>query len=185
MSKRRQSARGYTLVELMMAIAVFAIGVMGIAAMQKITLSSNLHAKKLATATHIAQSWQERLAADGSLWLAGAPNASNTQWLNGPNGNWVRAPQDAGNTFGPSFGPLGEYISNANQAYFCVNLRLSSMNSGGTTLPGNGLVRSEVLVFWPREGREPAVPYCAGTNVAINADNFHYIHNVSAVRQNP
>jgi prepilin-type N-terminal cleavage/methylation domain-containing protein len=175
-------SRGYTLVELMMAITVFAIGVMGIAAMQKITLGSNLHAKKLATATHIAQSWQERLAADGSLWLAEAPNASRTQWLDNPTGNWMRAPSDA--EFGPSFGPLGEYVSNPGEAYFCVNIRLSSMSSAGTALPGNGLVRSEVLVFWPREGREPATPYCEGTNVDIDADAFHYIHNVSAVRQN-
>jgi len=169
------------MVELMMAITVFAIGVMGIAAMQKITLGSNLHAKKLATATHIAQSWQERLAADGSLWLA-AQNAS--QWLDNPTGDWVRAPKDVDDTFGPSFGPLGEYVSEVDQAYFCVNIRLSEMRSRADALPGNGLVRSEVLVFWPREGREPAT-YCGDTQVNIDADAFHYVHNVSAVRQKP
>ena len=61
-------ARGYTIVELMMAITVLAIGVSGIIAMQKITVASNLHAKKLAIATQIARAWQDRLAVDASLW---------------------------------------------------------------------------------------------------------------------
>ncbi len=182
----RQTRAGYTIVELLMAITVFAIGVTGIAAMQKVTLASNLHAKRLALATHIAQSWQERLVADGSLWLATASDRTNTQLLTAGN-TWARAPEIDG--FGPTFGPLGEYTSDSSKAFFCVYVRLTDMLSNGTPIDGNGLLRTEVLVFWPREGRDPSsdAPFCdsdAGLTLDQNSDdNFHFVHKVSAVRQ--
>lgn len=194
--RSRRSARGYTVVELLMATAVFAIGVTGIAAMQKITLASNLHAKRLALATHIAQSWIDRLAADASLWTpltSGTP--TNTVWVqlagNSTSG-WIRAPENADATFGPTFGPLGDYVptSDLSQSYFCAQIRLTNMSSSGDqTLVGNGLVRTEVRVFWPRDGRDPNpdAHYCDGTEgAAIDANSdldFHFVHKVSAVRQ--
>ena len=58
----RLRARGYTMVELMMALGILAIGVSGIIAMHKVTVAANQHAKNLAVASHIAQAWQEQLA---------------------------------------------------------------------------------------------------------------------------
>ena len=61
---RRARARGYTAVELMLSIGLFAIGVTGIIAMQKLTVVSNQHAKNLAIATNIAEAWLDQLATE-------------------------------------------------------------------------------------------------------------------------
>jgi len=170
-----------------MAITVFAIGVTGIAAMQKITLASNMHAKKLATATHIAQSWQERLTADSALWRSGTVTLTATQWLANNDGEWTRAPVNAAGTFGGRFGPLGEYTPALAHAYFCVDIRLTNMRSTPNVIEGNGLMRSEVRVFWPREGREPSANYCSPNNGATigegSDDDYHFVYDVAAVRQ--
>ena len=60
---------GYTLVELMMAIALFTVAVLGIISMQKITVVSNAHAKNLAIAQRIAQTWATQLQMDSSSWV--------------------------------------------------------------------------------------------------------------------
>ena len=185
---RSKRPRGYTIVELLMAMTIFAIGVTGIAAMQKITLASNLHAKKLAIATHIAQSWQERLAADAALWTSTAA-VTNTQWLAQVGAGWVRAPTNDADTFGATFSPLGDFTPTLSQAYFCVDIRLTNMTStGANVIQGNGLMRSEVRVFWPRDGREPSgTAYCApngGASIGDGSDeDYHFVYDVAAVRQ--
>jgi hypothetical protein len=179
-------------VELMMAIALFAVGVTGIAAMQTVTVASNQHAKSLALANHIAQTWIEQLAADGSLWEAADINATGTRFLSiseGPNaGLWVRPVSTA--DFGATFGPLGEFTPTVSESFFCVHVRLTKLAQETTPVQGNGVIRTEVRVFWPRDGRVSGLPthYCDAavlpTDVPVSATaNFHFVHKVSAVRQ--
>ena len=54
---KRRSQAGYTMVELMMALALLTVGVLGIVSLQRVTVVSNGHAKRLATAQRIAQTW--------------------------------------------------------------------------------------------------------------------------------
>ena len=56
----RSRTRGYTVVELMMALAVFATGVTGIVAMQRATVSSNRLAKNMTIATGVAQAYEHK-----------------------------------------------------------------------------------------------------------------------------
>jgi prepilin-type N-terminal cleavage/methylation domain-containing protein len=197
--------RGYTVVELMMAITVFGIGVAGIISMEKVTSVSNQHAKNLAIATHIAESWLDMLRADAAAWNHPSPGntiadlGTDTFWLNQTvtNANatsWFLPGWNAALGFGPAFDALGNPINTpvsglANVA-FCSNLRLSWLYPPNPTT-GNGLIRAEVRVFWLRDGQ--ASPQ-AGTNICdptmptnlINGatSTFHFVQKITGIREN-
>jgi Tfp pilus assembly protein PilV len=67
-ARRAHQEGGYTVIELVMAMGVFAIGITGISAMQAATSASNRHAKNLAIANAIAKTWHEELAVDATQW---------------------------------------------------------------------------------------------------------------------
>ncbi len=189
-----RAKRGYTVVELLMALAVFGIGVVGVIAMQKVTSTSNRHAKNLATATHIAQSWLERLAVDASRWDQSRALV-NTVWLTNAqpmaNAVWFLPAANATEGFGPGFGALGQPLPNAasaNEIVFCTHLRLTFLINPNTQ-PGNGLIRAEVRVFWPRDGEPFAngAAYCAAaanaTTIGQTPEAFHFVYKSTAIRQ--
>lgn len=173
--RARAATAGYTVVELMMATSIFAVGVTGVVAMQISTASSNMHAKNVAVATALARSWQERLAMEATLWGQGsswatAANAyglNNTTWiqpaLGGNAGTWIIPGVDTTIGFGPGADAQGRFINTvatAGAAYFCTHIRLTPI----ITLDGSGLVRAEVRVFWP------SGPIDFDGNYCVNAD---------------
>jgi prepilin-type N-terminal cleavage/methylation domain-containing protein len=193
-SKMREA--GFTLVELMMSLAVLAIGLAGIIAMQKVTVSTNLHAKSLATATRIAQAWQDQLMTESSLWNR-ENNLLYTPWLglaSSTDPQWTRPAWSgtiaAGNAyvqpFGAGFDALGNPVFDENiaQAQFCVHFRLQPvypLNSG------LGVVRITVRVLWPRVTGSFALPHFCDPDSDVDAigaqiQNFHVIYQTSAVR---
>lgn len=198
----RRAQRGYTIIELMMSLVVLAIGVSGVISMEKITATANRNAKNLALATHVAQSWQEQLAADASLWNHPSSRNSNsdldeTAWLtliNGVNGTtgWVQPAYNAQRAFGAAFDPLGNPLSDADagKAAFCAHIRLTWLFADDTPRVGNGLLRTEVRVFWPREGAGGTVDgnaLCSGAvpdDVGQAVDQYHFVYLASAVKQN-
>lgn len=191
---RRRARRGYTVVELLMALAIFGVGITGVVALQKVTGASNQHARNLAIATHVAQSWLERLAADATSWtdLPSEVLQTNTLWLKEvttSDGIWFVPATENG--FGARFGALGQPLDEDNvvQTVFCAHLRLTLLNSPigiGNATMNNGLVRAEVRVFWPRHADVPIEDYCAVAEVAnVGADvqNFHFVYQATAIRQ--
>jgi Tfp pilus assembly protein PilV len=189
--KRRSRARGYTVVELMMALGVFTMGAVGVFAMQRITLNSNQHAKNLTLASGIAQGWLGQLSADASLWRASG-NEAGTDWLKSvatANDVW-QLPSDnaalrSSRRFGRAFNVRGEAVDPSVSPVFCVHVRLTRLY---TAPAGNGLTRTDVRVFWPREGVAPIAGDCtdAGTidEVASSLDRYHFVYRTGAVRQN-
>ncbi len=208
-AQRRPAARGYTIVELMMAITVFALGVSGIMAMQKVVATSNQHAKNLAVANHIAQAWQEALASDATLWntpsdVSLVSDLGETTWLQqvqSSPGVWLRPVHSGAGAlaFGPAFDALGNPVDPAAfpaRAQFCTHVKLSWLYPeacpAGTCPPGNGLVRAEVRVFWLRDGGGGGVnnqPLCdAGTPAALigaATNRYHFVYHTSAIEQVP
>lgn len=199
MSARHQRQRGYTAVELMMAIGIFGIGVSGIIAMQKVTAVSNMHAKNLGIATQIAQSWLDMLATDAVTWnhpsaSSSVPDVGQTAWLklvktNANTANdWVLPTYNSTLRFGPAFDALGNPIDRANVATnvaFCAHLRLSWLYE--PTPSGNGLIRAEVRVFWQRDGRNFTQDMCSVAQVAaVGAapQTFHFVQKITAIREN-
>jgi prepilin-type N-terminal cleavage/methylation domain-containing protein len=202
MSCRKLAQRGYTAVELMMAISVFGIGVAGIISMEKVTSVANQHAKNLAIATHIAQSWLDTLSTDAVMWnhpRAGDATVNTdlgqTTWLQfvttkaDTSANWFFPPYAAGPiAFGPAFDALGnpvDPVANPGAIAFCSHLRLSWLYVPDSN--GNGLIRAEVRVFWLRDGQAFAANMCsAGTVANINdaTSTFHFVQKITAIREN-
>jgi prepilin-type N-terminal cleavage/methylation domain-containing protein len=188
---KRASRQGYTLVELMMAIAVFAIGVSGIIAMQKVAAAANQHSKALSVATNIAQAWLDLLKADSSLY--GQTTVLNTTQLqllgqiSTNNSTWFRPAWNATKVIGAAFDALGNPIEDASAAtaQFCVHLRLTNLYPN----TGMNVIRTEARVFWPRADATLPAAFCtaagmdAAAILAATAD-FHFLYQVSAVRQN-
>jgi prepilin-type N-terminal cleavage/methylation domain-containing protein len=190
--------RGYTIVELLMALTVLAIGISGVIAMQKITVTSNQHAKNLATATHIAQAWQERLAADAVQWNHPSPrlnvdDINDTLWLRqvvGSQGVWFRPAYAKSLDFGAGFDALGNVVAEADmeQAAYCTHLRLTPLYPATA---GNGLIRAEIRVFWARDGMGGTVnglAVCDPSTPALSVENtsnrYHFVYQTTAIKQN-
>jgi prepilin-type N-terminal cleavage/methylation domain-containing protein len=189
------SRHGYTIVELMMAIAVMAIGVTGIIAMQKVTLTANQHAKHLSVATQIASAWLDMLAADALQWntpgrAGGTSDLAQTNWLNNVNGAWFRPAHVPAMDFGPGFDGLGNPVADAamDNAVYCTHLRLNWLVPEVSTVTGNGLIRAEVRVFWLRDGGPGGTDVCSQNGVPDTIgsalETYHFVHLAGAIRQN-
>ena len=190
----KHRARGYTAVELMLALGLFAVGVSGIIAMQKLTIVSNQHAKNLAIATHIAQAWLDQLAADATLWTNLSTSFNSTVINATTDGAWQLPIWDDTRQFGPGFDALGAPTAAAADARFCTHVRLTTLHApaggvvnGRQLLANNGLARVEVRVFWLRDGAVPIANACSQQNtvsaVGDATDTYHRVVKVSAVRQ--
>jgi type IV pilus assembly protein PilV len=204
MIARRARSSGFTIVELMMSLAVLAVGVSGIIAMQKVTATTNLHAKSIATATRVAQAWQAQLMVDGSLWriphaesgvqTTAAVSLSKTLWLKNQNSNpaWFRPVYDPNLAFGAAFDALGNPVTDANlgQAHFCVHLQIVPLTrlENAAEAP-NAALRVTTRVVWPRAQGAPVANHCApdiDPNVVGNdTTNFHSIYQTIAIRIHP
>ena len=189
--RARASAAGYTLVELMMALALFTVAVLAIVSMQKLTVVANAHAKNTSVAHRIAQSWAGQLELDATRWRT---DLSGTNWL-GPliGGGWSRPTYEAGRTFGAAFDALGNPLTDSNadqaRARYCANVRLAWLYSPVLPVLGNGMMRAEIRVYWLRDGEANlnVNGICAtGTNLATvgqASERYHFIYHTAGVRQ--
>jgi Prokaryotic N-terminal methylation motif len=190
---RRQSA-GYTAIEVLMAMSVLAVGVIGIFSMEKVTISSNVHAKNLAIATHIAQGWLGTLETEAMRWDTSAGVlGTRTTWLgSGPTEpDWFRPVFSGGAGYGPEFDELGNPVGQNGR--FCVDLRLSPLNGATAEAEGVGMRRVEVRVYWLRDTAVPLASVtapqfpCQLLPIKVNLENesrlFHFVYLSGAVRQ--
>ena len=191
--RSRAGQRGYTLVELMMALALLTVGILGVIAMQKVTVSANTQSKNVAIAERLAQAWAGQLEMDATTWrgtLGGFLNAD---------GVWERPPAARG--FGAAFDAFGNALSDTPtelaKARFCSHVRLTPLypvGGGGS----NGMLRAEIRVFWLRDGESmpnallptPADGLCAAGQTAVQAaaiglstDHYHFVYQTVGVRQ--
>lgn len=201
---RRIRARGYTVVEVLSAMTLFAIGAAGVISMQRVTIQGGDDARRLDVATNIAHEWTSRLQRDSAFWTRPNPNdqtGSNldeTEWLNkattdGVQTGWLTPDQTAG-VMGHSgdFDLFGrDRPKSSGDHIFCAQYRLQMLappfDKNGKFLPQGGLIRAEVRVFWARLDNAP-VNNCEGASPApaANGDDayYHYVYASTAVRTN-
>jgi len=209
--RRRGGGLGYTIVEVMMALAVLSIGATGVIAMQKTTLIGNVHARNLATASAIASTWIERLRVDGLRWTVtatGQNTIAQTRWLNNvgndypnvvnPEGTWLRPAEYPGDDIWAAADVRGNDIDEATvplEAAYCTHIRLSQLT--------DNMIRAEVRVFWLRYSDAPYDPaggsgwsgtiggqplcsanpgYIAAVGAAV--ERYHFVYLATAVLRN-
>ncbi len=173
----KRASSGYTLMEVMVSLAVLAVGAAGVIGLQKVTGVANSYTRNLATASRIAAKWVERLELDGRQW-SDTTGFGSTYWLKSATaapGQWT-TPVERPSFASPDADVLGADIFPGDTAdpAFCTQVRL-------TTLSGfSGAIRAEVRVFWEKAG-DPI--NCNVTGDAVNAAPSRYgsVHNVIAI----
>ncbi|MDP3286269.1 MAG: prepilin-type N-terminal cleavage/methylation domain-containing protein [Desulfobacterales bacterium] len=60
-SKRKSDDRGFSLIEVMIALAIFSIGILGVASMQILSINYNSHARQTTEGTSLGVERMERL----------------------------------------------------------------------------------------------------------------------------
>ncbi len=188
--RSRRSSRGFTLIELMVVVALSLVGFIALFQLQAGVMRASTNSLNMVQATFLGQHLLETIRMEAMEWtndgLQGPTQAKFQYFKNvgdaplavGQPTAWMRAYAGTGafqrvNQLGRSL-PAGvatqfdagadvEFPDNRNQV-FCVQYRLA-------WLIVNSLVRVEVRVFWPREGANAqAYDACPIGNGGIETD---------------
>ncbi|MBI2898057.1 MAG: prepilin-type N-terminal cleavage/methylation domain-containing protein [Deltaproteobacteria bacterium] len=185
---KRQS--GYTLIEVMMALTVLAIGAAGIFALQSVAIRGNSDAQDITAATNVARWWIELIKTDAVQWNFPGPTPANdqndTQYLAGqnpPTGNWVTLAQPA-----PAVGILpmtrdGRFAANGD---FCAHARFQTPTPAAVGVPQAPGIEVTVRVWWFKGGFHNAAVYpnCGAGQEALMTPNlirFHWVYLTTLV----
>lgn len=200
------TSRGYTAVEVLMAMTVMAIGGAAVITMQKTSVTANLDARRADVANTIARTWVERLQRDSMAWTLPGPDGTGTNNIGNAAivgtvttnaGNWFLPTQEMNITspesMSPAFDILGRDVPLVN-ADFCVNVRLWLLTPD--------LVRADVRVIWPIGILNSAPGFCNANVAVLNDPNvqppgvlvdpnvdpsapvFHAIYLTTSIREN-
>jgi type II secretory pathway pseudopilin PulG len=207
---RRPSSRGYTAIEVMLAMTVLIISSAGVMSMQKAAIQGNLDARKLDVANAISRTWLDRLSTDASAWNS-AVNLNNTVLLNTlvsgsmagtatTTAAFQMIPTGLPTGWSGAFDLLGRDVSPTDPSVvFCTFVAIDTMatsqdaGAGASGLPT--FLRATVLVFWPTQlaqGGTPGpggVPFCSTLiNVStVNSANltYHTLFATESLRRAP
>ena len=189
---RRPTApcRGYTMVEVMLAMGALSLGATGVLAVQKATLLGNDNARRLNTATAIAAQWVERLRAESLAWNApaGQPDdlTSDTQWLRYATTSgttWFNPIEVQNGSSTPAGSPDADILgfdlfgTDTSPKAYCTKMRLTRLAAYPT------VIRVELRVYWDR-ARQPLT--CTALPDPETGDNAKYgfVSITTAVTQN-
>lgn len=207
---RRCGRAGYTLVEVMVALSMLAIGITGILSLENAALLSNRRAQEMTIATNIARRWQERLRRDAMQWNSPSQRrplsdlATDTRYLcelvgcvgggsagGGANRWFVPRAFGSGATLeSAAFDAFGNDVPVGNaRTRYCAHVRLNWL------LPQSairqGIIRAEVRVWWYREGgrRQSSYDNCGSAaalaTMGSNTTDLSWVYMTSALAGNP
>jgi hypothetical protein len=182
---RKNAARrtaGYNLLEVMLAMALCGIGIVGITFMETTSVRANQDAYESSVATNFARTWLERVKRDALLWnvvgdppiglmFAGRGGDATSSYFN-PNGAWsaprpllrVGSAESSGaNYHGVEVGspsdpmmPAVAVVTNAD-IYYCLHLRFNRVQQDSV---GNAVALGvDARVYWARKGSLESTQY--------------------------
>lgn len=192
-SRRPHRRGGYTLIEVMMAIAIITASSVAIVALQEIVVRGNVDARQISTATTIVRNTLELLRLDALYWttsttsasvpwsttapgfLRDAPTAATaapTAWA--PFGQTVMAPEHA-------YDYQGRITTTAADMFYCVETRYAWI------YPGQAL-RADVRVWWLRpQPAQPAAGFagCPQQGAVLDRSSVHAVQGTTVIRYTP
>jgi prepilin-type N-terminal cleavage/methylation domain-containing protein len=208
--RRARRSAGYTLIEVMVAIAISAIGISGIVFMQTATVRSNQDAHETQVATVFARTWIERIRRDSLMWTAvgdppralilagrnlGVPNSANYFVPTLPNdGNWdVPVPlagtaleSSGANYHGVDVGaldPLLPAVPVANRdIYYCANTKFTVVHQANAL---TNAIRADVRVWWSRKSTLNETDYTPGIGRVRGGGCESWIPSSAELRDRP
>jgi len=195
-------SRGYTAVEVLIAMGMFAVGAAGVMGMQRISVQANADTRRADVANQILREWVERLHRDSLIWTnpTGSPNGLNdTKWLKtsvitsglatdagiDPTpwvlpGGGVPGSQPLG--ISPAFDTLGRELTASESAFYCVQYRPEWLvDADGGASP---LIRAEVRVYWSRAIDSSGTVVCAAGTPTGGDTKYHFAYATTTLRQN-
>jgi type II secretory pathway pseudopilin PulG len=193
----RRPARGFTVIEILIAMTIMMIGAAAVITMQKTAIQANLEARKTDVANSIARMWLERLRRDAMQWTYVAGNGSaSTINVIAPRlikqTTWAfptaYVPQSAPPIMSYGFDILGRDLlagDIAADSNFCVNIQITPLEPLVTPVM---LLRADVRVLWPRgiSGAPPS--FCTildqGVSQGTDTQLYHAIYATTALSVN-
>ena len=183
-ARGRAIAGGYTLVEVVAALAVLAVGAAGVVAMQKAVLTANARARDLTAASAIAMTWATRARVDALQWNdpGGVSDLGGTAWLDVTESQpgTTAPPAEVPGLGAPAADSLGAdlYAGDGAPAAFCTHLRFTRPAPAWPDL-----IRVEIRVFWDRSGGPVDCSADPG-DVDTGQGRFGAVHLTTSVLRN-
>ena len=204
MRTSRTTQRGYTAVEVLSAMTLFAIGAAGVIGMQKVTIQGGQDARRLDVATNIAHAWTARLQRDATSWtLPSNMNrttenlTTHTRWLRDvatgpctPPSYCTPALPTAGGEagFSPAFDIFGrDRPTGTGDHTFCVQYRLwwGRPLGNAPAFFEQASVHADIRVFFSRLELSP-IGDCSSPAVSPDAANakevYHFVYASTVLR---
>lgn len=190
-ARRSRENAGYTMIEVMAALGILAVGAAGVIALQKATYLSQVHARNLVIANAIATTWAERVRTDALQWNYDDNHPSDvneTDWLSAASAqlNQRMTPAEIQQMGSPIADALGRDAYSTDQPIpaFCTQLRAHRYTDAQTnTVRWEGLIRVEIRVIWDRSGNPVDCPADPAV-VDANPDRYGAVYLTTAVRRN-
>ena len=150
--RRYADRAGYSLIEVMTAVAIMIVGSTGVAMMVGATTRANDDAWETTTAMNFASTWMERVKRDATAWTAaGTPN---TQYLTAAtlqSGEWYVPATDFGASGeSPAADAFGFDTNTQSDMRYCVNRSAQQVHPSAG--PANA-IRVNLRVYWARTVR--------------------------------
>lgn len=160
MRRATHTARGFTIIEMLVALVVTMIGFAAIFQLQIGTMQGNISARELAAATNLAERYAEVLHRDAHQWTGFDKPGP---WLNQAPRVWhsfTPAPIDHN---GRAYIDDDDQGSPLSRQRFCVHYWFDEGVG-----PYDGVLTGRVRVVWPRNGldRDPLYEICGENDAA-------------------
>lgn len=179
----RQS--GYTLVEVMMALTILAIGAAGLFSLQSVAIQGNTEAANLSAASNIARGWIDHIKTDALSWNSAGPlppnDIADTALLDTLGAAWT--------SLSVTGNPQRRDGTEAANGLFCAQARAIAPTSTGVLGAINGL---EVTVrVWWFKGKSLDRAGFANCGQAVAAamtgdlQRFHWVYMTTLVTPHP